>query len=343
MVCVFVRDAADGTHGGPQDPVAVHAASEPWLGLEFRHLAALQAVADEGSFNGAARRLGYTQSAISQQIASLERIVGVRVVERVHGKKTLGLSVAGETLLAHASAIQARLGAAKTDLDALTRGTAGPLRIGAYESVATRLLPVIMRRFVGIYPDVEVKLAEALHDLDFLRSLERGELDLAFVDLPLPPGPFETLHVLSDPYVLVARASSEYAAMKPPSSVLDLARLPLVCFRACKRIGPIVGQLHAIGVDANVVLVSDYNEAVQGYAAAGVGVALMPRLAVNYDDERTVAIDLGDLIPPRQIAVTWHSERATREAAKALMAIARECGAKLDACWRERADRKPAA
>ena len=88
--------------------------------------------------------------------------------------------------------------------------------------------------------------------------------------------------------------------------MLDLARLPLVCFRACKRIGPIVGQLHAIGVDANVVLVSDYNEAVQGYAAAGLGVALMPRLAVNYDDERTVAIDLGDLIPPRQIAVTWH-------------------------------------
>ena len=96
---VFVREAGDGTEG-----------TEPWLGLEFRHLAALQAVADEGSFNGAARRLGYTQSAISQQIASLERIVGMRVVERVHGKKTLGLSVAGETLLAHATAIQARLG-----------------------------------------------------------------------------------------------------------------------------------------------------------------------------------------------------------------------------------------
>ena len=69
------------------------------------------------------------------------------------------------------------------------------------------------------------------------------------------------------------------------------------------------GQLRAIGLDTNVVLRSDYNEAVQGYAAAGLGVALMPRLAVNFDDERTVAIELGELVPPRRIAVAWHCER----------------------------------
>jgi molybdate transport repressor ModE-like protein len=316
---VFVREAGDGTEG-----------TEPWLGLEFRHLAALQAVADEGSFNGAARRLGYTQSAISQQIASLERIVGVRVVERVHGKKTLGLSVAGQTLLAHATAIQARLGAAKTDIDALARGTAGPLRIGAYESVSTRLLPAILRRFVAAFPDVEVGLSEALHDLEFLRSLERGVMDLAFVDLPLPPGPFDTARVLTDPYVLVAQAGSDTARSCPPRTLADLARLPLIAFRACKRIDPVAGQLRAIGLETNVVLRSDYNEAVQGYAAAGLGVALMPRLAVNFEDERTVTIELGELVPPRQIAVAWHSERTPSEAAQALTAIAVEAGAALE-------------
>jgi molybdate transport repressor ModE-like protein len=313
---VFVREAGNGAEG-----------TEPWLGLEFRHLAALQAVADEGSFNGAARRLGYTQSAISQQIASLERIVGMRVVERVHGKKTLGLSVAGKTLLAHATAIQARLGAAKTDIDALARGTAGPLRIGAYESVSTRLLPAILHRFVATFPNVDVELAEALHDLDFLRSLERGVMDLAFVDLPLPPGPFETALVLTDPYVLVAQAGSDQARMCPPRTLGDLARLPLIAFRACKRIDPVAGQLRAIGLAANVVLRSDYNEAVQGYAAAGIGVALMPRLAVNFDDERTVAIELGDLVPPRNIAVAWHAERTPSEAAQALITIAVEVSA----------------
>jgi molybdate transport repressor ModE-like protein len=315
---VFVREAGDGTES-----------TEPWLGLEFRHLAALQAVADEGSFNGAARRLGYTQSAISQQIASLERIVGMRVVERVHGKKTLGLSVAGKTLLAHATAIQARLGAAKTDIDALARGTAGPLRVAAYESVSTRLLPAVLQRFVALYPDIDVELTEALHDLDFLRSLERGVLDLAFVDLPLPPGPFETVQILTEPYVLVAQAGSEYARACPPRTIADLARLPLVTFRACKRIDPVAGQLRAIGLEANVVLRSDYNEAVQGYAAAGLGVALMPRLAVNTEDERTVTIELGDLVAPRRIAVAWHAERTPSEAAKALTAIAIEVSARF--------------
>jgi molybdate transport repressor ModE-like protein len=337
---VFVRNAADEGRGGPPDPSASTGASEPWLGLEFRHLAALQAVSDEGSFNAAARKLGYTQSAISQQIASLERIVGVRVVERVHGRKTLGLSVAGETLLAHAAAIQARLGAAKHDIDALARGTAGPLRIGAYESVSTRLLPGILCGFVRRYPDVGVELVEALHDLGFLHSLERGVLDLAFVDLPLPDGPFETTPVLSDPYVLVVQAGSDHASMRPPATLLDLARLPLICFRACKRIESVAGQLRAIGKDADVVLMSDYNEAVQGYAAAGMGVAFMPRLSVNYDDPRTVVFELGDLVPPRQIAVAWHRERVTTEAAKALMAIAADYGA----CLESRLDaRKPAA
>jgi DNA-binding transcriptional LysR family regulator len=188
-----------------------------------------------------------------------------------------------------------------------------------------------MCRFVGRYPDVEVELAEALHDLDFLRLLERGVVDLAFVDLPLPDGPFETTHVLSDPYVLVVQAGSEDAALAPPASLLDLARLPLICFRACKRIDSVVGQLHAVGMDANVALMSDYNEAVQGYAAAGLGVAFMPRLSVNYDDRRTTVIELGDLIPARQIAVAWHSERATSEAAQALIRIAAEFGACLEA------------
>jgi len=339
MAQVFVRE--DGVEGrAGQDHVGAAGVPDAWLGLEFRHLAALKAVADEGSFNGAARRLGYTQSAISQQIASLERIVGVRVVERVHGRKTLGLSVAGNKLLAHATAIQARVGAAKHDIEALTRGTAGPLRIGAYESVSTRLLPGIMSRFVESFPEVEVELAEALHDLDFLRSLERGSLDLAFVDLPVPDGPFESKLVLSDPYVLVVQAGSDHARICPPASLLDFARLPLICFRACKRIDAVAGQLHAVGMDANVVLMSDYNEAVQGHAAAGLGVAFMPRLSVNYDDQRTVVLELGDVIPPRQIAVAWHSDRTTSEAAKALIRIAAEFGecleARLDA-------RKPAA
>ena len=80
-----------------------------WLGVELRHFAALQALASEGSFGRAAERLGYTQSAVSQQIATLERIVDEKLVERPGGPRPISLTEAGRLLLRHASSIVARL------------------------------------------------------------------------------------------------------------------------------------------------------------------------------------------------------------------------------------------
>src|SRR5205809_289204 len=74
---------------------------ERWLGIELRHLAALEAVAEEASFNRGASRLGYTQSAISQQIAALERAVGQRLIERPGGPSRVALTPAGHLLLRH--------------------------------------------------------------------------------------------------------------------------------------------------------------------------------------------------------------------------------------------------
>src|SRR5919108_1177491 len=96
--------------------------ADNWLGLEFRHLIALKAIAEEGTFGRAARRLGYTQSAISQQIATLERIVGQRLIDRPGGPRPVSLTEAGRLLLRHADGITARLQAAQADLGALRDG-----------------------------------------------------------------------------------------------------------------------------------------------------------------------------------------------------------------------------
>src|SRR5688500_7193491 len=106
-----------------------------WLGVEVRHLAALEAVAREGSFGRAAEALGYTQSAISQQIQTLERIVGERLLERPGGPRAVSLTEAGQLLLRHAEAIVSRLHAAQADMTALVEGQAGSLRIGTFPSV----------------------------------------------------------------------------------------------------------------------------------------------------------------------------------------------------------------
>src|ERR671933_1423370 len=151
-----------------------------WLGVELRHLAALQALAEEGSFGRAAHRLGYTQSAISQQIAALERIVGERLIERPGGPRPVSLTEAGQLLLRHADAIVARLAAAKADLQALSGGEAGTLRIGIFQSVGERILPDVLRRFAASWPKVELALTESASDAELLALVERGELDLAF-------------------------------------------------------------------------------------------------------------------------------------------------------------------
>src|SRR5690349_24842610 len=94
-----------------------------WLGVELRHLAALEAVARTGSFGRAARELGYTQSAVSQQIAQLERIVGQQLIHRPGGPRRVEPTEAGLLLLGHADAIVARLDAARADMAGVGRAS----------------------------------------------------------------------------------------------------------------------------------------------------------------------------------------------------------------------------
>src|SRR3954468_10792122 len=126
------------------------------LGVELRHLLALQAIAEHGSFGRAARALGYTQSAISQQIAALERAIGEKLNEPPGGPRPVSLTEAGQLLLRHAEAIVARMKAAQADLHALRAGEAGTLRIGTFQSAGARVLPEVMRRFTTQWPQIEV-------------------------------------------------------------------------------------------------------------------------------------------------------------------------------------------
>ena len=181
---------------------------DSWLGLELRHLIALKAIAEHGTFGRAAKELGYTQSAISQQIATLERIVGQRLIDRPGGPRPVSLTEAGELLLRHADAIAARLQAAQADLAALDAGESGPLRIGTYQSVGAKILPALLREFTKDWPQVEITLRESADDRELALLVESGELDLSFVVLPLSPGPYETAELFRDPYVLVVPAGS---------------------------------------------------------------------------------------------------------------------------------------
>ena len=303
--------------------------TDQWLGVELRHFAALDAVAHEGSFGRAAERLGYTQSAVSQQIATLEKIVGETLVERPGGPRAVSLTEAGELLLRHAEAIVARIDAARADIVALRAGETGTLRVGTYQSVGARVLPGVMRRFLTAWPGIELGLSEPATDPELYRLIESGELDLAFCSAPLPDGPFEALELMSDPYVLLVPADSDLAR-RTSASLDDLGDNVLIGSNTCASGVLVETSLADRGYDVEYAFRSDDNTTLQGLVAARFGVALMPLLAIQPGDKRVKVIALEPPVPRRRLAVVWHRDRHRSPSSRAFVEIAKTVSAEVE-------------
>ena len=303
--------------------------TDQWLGVELRHFAALDAVAAEGSFGRAAERLGYTQSAISQQIATLEKIVGETLIERPGGPRAVSLTEAGELLLRHAEAIVARIDAARADISALRAGETGTLRVGTYQSVGARVLPGVMRRFLTDWPGIELGLSEPATDPELYGLIESGELDLAFCSPPLPDGPFDMLELMSDPYVLLVPAENPLAS-RASASMDDLGDQPLIGSNTCASGVVVERELGDRGYDIRYAFRSDDNGTVQGLVASGFGVALTPLLAIAPGDDRVKVLRLVPKVPRRKVAVVWHRDRHRSPAARAFIEIARDVSANIE-------------
>lgn len=298
-----------------------------WRGLELRHLVTLQTIALHGTFGRAAEHLGYTQSAVSQQIATLEAVVGQRLIERSRGQPSVDLTEAGRLLLGHANAIIARMEAARADFAEFGRGALGVLRVGTYQSISTHVLPRLMRDFSAAWPQVEVRVTEAAA-YGLLPQVERGEIDLCFDLLPLPEGPFESVQLLRDPYVVLVAAHSSLARRKQPPSRRELAAQPWISYRHPHDTALLEGFARGQGAEPRIIFRSDDNGAVQGMVGAGLGVALVPTLAVDTRDTSVVALPVSDAIPPRVLCLVWHRDRYRSPAARAFVdATVRLCRA----------------
>src|SRR6476646_8162930 len=144
--------------------------------LDVRRMRVLREVAVRGSFSAAAEALSFTQSAISQQIAALEREAGCTLVTR--NARGIRLTEAGEALVRHADAILARLDEAEAELEAIAGVRGGRLRLAAFESAAATLMPLAIAAFRAEHPGVELSLimCEPEQSAPLLKS---GELDLA--------------------------------------------------------------------------------------------------------------------------------------------------------------------
>ncbi|WP_078840815.1 LysR family transcriptional regulator [Streptomyces antioxidans] len=290
---------------------------------EFRHLVALMALAETGSFGSAAERLGYTQSAVSQQIAALERMLGARLVHRPGGPRRISLTAAGERLVVHAQAILRRAELAEADVHATADAAAPTLRIGTFQSVAVRVLPPLLQRFQARWPDVTVELVEHAGDEQLLDLVERGRLDLTFALLPVGEGPFAWRHLMNGEYVLITAAG----AVPRDVSMAGISQLPLIGYRSLRNALRMEEYLAAHGHTPQVVFRTDGNAAIQRLVGVGLGAALVPAFAVDDQDEAIAVTRPVDELPPFVIGAAWHADRPLHPAVAGLVDLAVEvCG-----------------
>jgi molybdate transport repressor ModE-like protein len=296
-----------------------------WLRIELRHLFALEAVAEEGSFSAAGDRLGYVQSAVSHQIAALESIVGKRLVERSRGTKPVALTPDGQALYDHAKTILARVRAAEADLS--DDGDARTLRVASFQMISSRIVSRVLQRLEG---EVCVELVERTTEVGLLDRLAAGELDAVFTEGPLGPGPFASERLFVDPYVLVAPASSPIAQDGAPLSLHQLVRLPLVGHSDERP--RLERHLAARGLQADYVVRSDVNSTIQALVRNGIAYAVVPRFSVDETDGDVAVIPLDpvDAIEPRVMLVVWNSDRTLERPIATFVDATRAVCAELD-------------
>jgi DNA-binding transcriptional LysR family regulator len=307
-----------------------------WSGLEMRHLLALVAVVETGTFSGAGEQLGYTQSAVSQQVGTLERIVGTPLFERPGGRRPVRLTAAGEMLLTHARAVLARVSAAGADLRALASGEQGTLRVGTLPSVGTKVLPGLLRTFRAEWPGVEIVLRESRDCADLIHAVETGDIDVTFIDIgPYESGPLQVHRLLDDPMVLVAPAGAREARWRA-AGIDDIAHLPMIGTRnrGCRQI--IDDAFRQAAVSPTYVFRSDDNPTIQGLIGSGLAYAVLPLLTVDENDPRVAVVPIRPAPPPRRLGIAWHPDRTPPMALLPFVEAAAEICRNLGEQWASR-------
>jgi DNA-binding transcriptional LysR family regulator len=293
--------------------------------LDVRRMRVLREVALRGSFSAAADALAFTQSAVSQQIAALEREAGTVLVQR--SSRGVRLTEAGEAVVRHTDAILARLAEAEAELEAIAGLSGGRLRLAAFESAGATLMPLAIAAFRQRHPAVELSLT-LLEPEDSIPQLRSGDLDLAVTfharkGLPGEEG-LEHLHLIEDPMYLVLPLDHPLARKRS----LRLADLegeawiggPANC--ECNRL--IYRACASAGYDPRIEFETDDYQAVQGFVAAGVGVSLVAELGLRSVRDDIIVRDLGRETPVRRIMATTLAEGYRSPASQAMLAILAE-------------------
>jgi DNA-binding transcriptional LysR family regulator len=289
------------------------------MSIDVRRLRVLREVAAHGSFSAAADALAFTQPAISRQIATLEAEAGTRLVDRT--ARGVRLTPAGELLVEHAEAILGRLAAAESQLEALAELDAGRLRLGTFATASATLTALAIASFAESHPGVELRLVEGRSN-ETMPLLAAGEIDLAVVTDVAgdPPPDVELEHLMDDPFYLAVPRDHPLTHEREVR-MEDLRAETWIEGRHCA--DALMGAAHAAGFEPRVAFDAAEWFAKQGLVAAGVGVTLIPTLALGTVRDGIVLRSLGPNGPSRKVSLATHAWLSPTPAVAPMQAILR--------------------
>ena len=263
----------------------------------------LREVAHQGSFSAAADALAFTQPAVSRQIATLEAEAGTRLVDR--SARGVRLTPAGELLVEHAEAILGRLATAESQLEALAEVDVGRLRFGSFATASATLTALAIAAFARDHPGVDLRLIEGRSE-ETLPLLAAGEIDLAVVTDAAgeAPADVELEHLMDDPFYVALPLDHPFAN-EAELRMEDLREETWIEGRHCA--DALLTAARDAGFEPRVAFDSAEWLGKQGLVAAGVGIALIPTLALGTVREGIVLRSLGADGPRRRVLLATHA------------------------------------
>ncbi|HZT42307.1 MAG TPA: LysR family transcriptional regulator [Chthonomonadaceae bacterium] len=287
--------------------------------MELYQLEAFEAVISHGSFTRAAEALYLTQPAVTRQIAALEAELQTRLFDRLG--RTVHLTAAGEALHRYAEAIVRLVQEARHAIADIEAGSAGRLAVGASSTLATYVLPPLLRRFRESHPRVEISVHTGV-SAQVLEMVRANEVDIGLVTSEVHDPALQAT-ILADFATCVVVPPTHPLAARRSVSAAELAGSPLILMEAGTNLRAYVDRLlGAAGVEEQVTMELDNVEAIKRMIQADLGISLLPEVAVSLEvqDGRLVALDLTDVPHAnRHITLTHRRDKYLTTAVQAFL------------------------
>jgi molybdate transport repressor ModE-like protein len=285
--------------------------------LSLVQLKVLAAIARTGSVTEAAKELHYSQPSVSHHLARLEAATGANLVQ--HVGRGIRLTPEGQLLANRATEIVGRVESASNELEAQIGLRAGRVRLAGFQSALSTIVPKAAATLAAKYPGIELSLVD-VHPVDALRLLRQGEIDVALIfryaDTPVEEEGFRLVHVADDPVHLVSKRPADSIANYGGSAWIG----------GCERCqAELISVCQRSGFSPRIAFVSDDMVVTQALVGAGMGVAILPGLALRA--HRSPAVNTTELPEfPRHIYAVTYGNPPDPPATTALIQTIRESG-----------------